>query len=101
VRSALLWKIVDNQVVVVDALALDAAKTKQMAAQLARLGITGSCLVGMEEVPRVVYLACRNIPGVKVVPVGEFNAYDVVRREKVLLTRGALKALLGVEEAKA
>lgn len=101
VRSTLLWKIIDNQVVVVDSLALDAAKTTQMAAQLGRLGITGSCLVGMEDVPRNVYLACRNIPGVKVVPVREFNAYDMVRREKVLLTRGALEALLGAKETEA
>ena len=101
VRSTLLWKIVDRQVVVVDAFPLDAVKTKQMAAQLGRLGISGSCYVGLEEVPRNVYLACRNIPGVKVVPVREFNAYEMVRREKVLLTRGALQALLDAKEKKA
>jgi large subunit ribosomal protein L4 len=93
-RSALLWKIADKQVVVVEELELDQPKTKLMVEHLHRLGITGTCLVGLEAVPRNVLLASRNIPGVKVIPAAEFNAYDIVRRNQVLVTRGALEAIL-------
>lgn len=101
-RSAFLWKLADGQVVVVETLGVDAPRTRLMAQQLARLGVNGACLVAMEAVPREVWLAARNLPGVKVTSVGELNAYDVVRTPKIVITRAALErfaASAGAKEA--
>ena len=93
-RMALLSKIQDQETVVVDDLTLPEAKTKQMAAVLKALQLHGlSCLVGTDEHDPVVYRSARNIRGVEVSPVAEFNAYDVLRPKRLLLTRAALDKL--------
>ena len=38
-------------------------------------------------------LAARNIPNVDVLPVQGINVYDILRRDKLVLTRAALEAL--------
>jgi len=98
-KSALLWKIRDGEVIAVDDLDLPEPKTKRMVEILRQLGIQDSCLIGLAEVPRNVLLACRNLPRVKVAPINEFNAYDLVRHKFVLVTKAALEAFLGPKEA--
>jgi large subunit ribosomal protein L4 len=98
-RSALLWKIADGQVVVVDSLEVDQPKTRLVAERLRQLGVKGTCLIGVEAVPRNLLLAARNLPGVKVIPVREFNTYDLVRRKQVVITRPALEAFMAAGTA--
>ncbi len=93
-KSAVLSKFADGTVVVVDKIELEEPKTKLMAALLEKLDVTKSCLIGMKEVPEAVLRATRNLPGVKIIPVREFNAYNIVRKKKILLTRDALDALI-------
>ena len=38
-------------------------------------------------------LAARNIPNVDVLPVQGINVYDILRRDKLVLTRAAVEAL--------
>ncbi|MFO0948868.1 MAG: 50S ribosomal protein L4 [Planctomycetota bacterium] len=93
-RSALLSKLLDQEAVVVDGLSLGAPKTKDMTKVLKALGLSGeTCLVTTNGVDRNVYLSGRNIHGVEVLPVGELNAYAILRRKRLLLTTQALEAL--------
>jgi large subunit ribosomal protein L4 len=50
--------------------------------------------VGTAERDPVVYLSARNIPGVEVQPADQFNAYVVLKRKRLLLTRAALDRLI-------
>lgn len=53
-----------------------------------------SVLLGLPGHDPVAYRAARNIEGVKVAPVDQFNTYDVLRQRYLVLTRDALKALV-------
>ena len=87
VRSALLSKFLDGQVLVVDDLEVKEPKTKLVHAALRALGIERSCLIGTKGIDKILVLGARNIPGVQVAPVGDFNALDLLRVQTVLLTR--------------
>ena len=93
-RMALLSKFQDQETVVIDDLRLPEIKTKEMAGILRALKLEGTtCLIGTAGRDPVVYKSARNIEGVEVLPASDFNAYEVLRPKKLVLTRGALDAL--------
>jgi large subunit ribosomal protein L4 len=97
-RMAILSKLVDNEVVLVDDLSLEAPKTKEVAGILKALKLSDtSCLIGTDGNQPNVYRSGRNIPGVGVLPADQLNAYEVLRRKRLLLTRAALDKLRGVK----
>jgi large subunit ribosomal protein L4 len=93
-RMAILSKFQDNEALILDDLTISEVKTKQVAALLKALKLQGkTCLVGIKDFDTNVYLSARNIPGVKVLPASQFNAYTVLRQKRLLLTRAALDEL--------
>jgi large subunit ribosomal protein L4 len=93
-RSAILSRVADGEAVVVDELDLPEPKTRIMARILSQLGIEGSCLIATADYAPAVWKAARNLPGVSVMPVGQLNAYEVLRPKRVLFTRQSLQKLL-------
>lgn len=93
-RMAIASKLQDEQVVLVDQLAFDAPKTKDMAAILKALKCDGATLLlATEQHDPHVYRSARNIAGVTVSPVSDLNAYSVLRPRKLLMTKAALDAI--------
>ncbi|HHT9124554.1 MAG TPA: 50S ribosomal protein L4 [Candidatus Brocadiia bacterium] len=92
-RSALLSRFVDNEVVVVDRLDFDSPSTKKMVRLLSALNVNGSCLIVIPERRETVWKSARNIPLVKVMTASELNAYDVLKRDKLLMTKDVLSIL--------
>ncbi|MEX0701549.1 MAG: 50S ribosomal protein L4 [Planctomycetales bacterium] len=93
-RMALLSKFQDDQVVVLDQLAVDEPKTKVVAAVLKALGLGGaSCLLTVESHDANVWRSARNIANLSVSPAAELNAYDLLRRRQLVVTRAALDRL--------
>jgi large subunit ribosomal protein L4 len=93
-RMALLSKFQDQEAVVIEDLAFTEIKTKQMAGVLKALKLTGiTCLVGTVGADEKIYKSARNLDGVEVAPISQLNAYTVLRRKKLLLTRAALDEL--------
>ncbi len=93
-RMALLSKFQDQETVVIDDLAFQAPKTKEMANVLKALKLEGTtCLVGTAALDPMVYKSARNIPGVEVQPASQLNAYTILRPKRLLLTRAALEEL--------
>ncbi len=95
IQSALLAKLQDGEVVVVESMALPEAKTRHVAEMLKNLGIATSCLIVTPELDLGVYRASRNIPGVAVLPASDLNAYDLVVKARVLMAKDALARVLG------
>ena len=93
-ESALLAKILGENLVVVEGLKVDAPKTKVVVDVLAKLNIDRSCLLALAEHDPNIYRSARNIPGVAVRVVDALNAFDVVTRQKLLVTREAIDVLL-------
>jgi large subunit ribosomal protein L4 len=93
-RMAILSKFQDNEALILDDLTLSEVQTKQVAGLLKALKLQGTtCLVGIKDYDKNVYLSARNIPEVKVLPASQFNAYTVLRQKRLLLTRAALDEL--------
>jgi large subunit ribosomal protein L4 len=96
-RHALVQKIRDGEVVVVDRLTLEARKTKAASALLARLGAVspaGAKVVVVDVRPAEdVQLAMRNLPGVRVVAARDLTARDVVDSRRLVVTQAALERL--------
>ena len=89
-RMAVASKITDSQVTVIDALSAEQPKTKDMAAVLKALKIDSTVLVAVESYNVNLYKSFRNIEGVRILPVSDLNAYEVLRPKKVLMTKDAL-----------
>ena len=96
--SAILAKILGEDLAVVDGLKLDAPRTKDMVSVLKNLKIDRSCLLAIAEPNEAVYLSGRNIGDLTVRTAGELNAFDVATRRKMLVTREAIDALMSREE---
>ena len=92
-KHALSAKAKDGAIIVwPEAHAAD-AKTKSLKASLAKLGLTNALIVGGAELETNFSLAARNIPQIDVLPVQGINVYDIIRREKLVLTKAAIDAL--------
>ncbi|MFC1652815.1 50S ribosomal protein L4 [Planctomycetota bacterium] len=92
--SAVLAKLLNEKIVVVDKLAYDVPKTKDFAQMLNKLGIERSCLVATKEIDTNVYKSARNIPRIAVQSVEALNAGQVCGHEKMLFTKEALESFL-------
>jgi len=95
--SAILAKILGQDLMVVDGLKVKSPKTGDMAAVLKNLKINRSCLLALADRDRNVYLSSRNIADLTVRVASELNAFDVATRQKMLVTAEAMKALAGEE----
>ena len=92
-KSALSTKVVENEIVVLDALAFEAPKTKEMISVLGALNITSKALVVTAEENTTVELSTRNIPGVKVLSVAQLNVLDLLDATKLVITQDAVKKI--------
>ena len=89
-KSALTNCVKDNNLVVLDELKLNEIKTKNFKKVLDNLKLDKS-LVVLEGLDKNVVLSARNIEEVKTSTVNELNVYDVLKYEKVLITKNAVK----------
>lgn len=100
-NSALLAKMLGEDLLVIEELRMDAPKTKQLAAILDNLGIERSCLLALADRDMNTYLSSRNIPSLTVRTAAELNAYEVATRRKMVVTRPAMDALIRGEAQRA
>ena len=95
--SAVLAKLLSNNLVVVETLSFEKPKTRDFARILRNLKIDRSCLVTVGGEDANVYRAARNIPKVAVMPLAQLNAGDILGNRKLLITKDALLSLLNRE----
>jgi len=91
--SAILSKLQDNEVIVIDELVFNSPSTKRMVSLLKALGIVDSCLVIISNEDETIRLSSRNIRKLATKIVSDLNAYDVVRYKRLLITKDALDNL--------
>ena len=91
-KSALTTKLADNELLVIDAFNLEEVKTKNMAVILENLNAPDALIVTAVKDENVV-LSTRNIPGVKTTLVTTLNVYDILKYEKFIVTKEAVKAI--------
>jgi large subunit ribosomal protein L4 len=92
-KHALSAKVQDANLVVIADTALDAPKTKALKERFAALGFGNALIIDGDTVNDNFRLAARGLANIDVLPVQGINVYDILRREKLVLTRAALTAL--------
>jgi large subunit ribosomal protein L4 len=92
-RHALSAKAKDGGIVVWVNAEITDPKTKALQQQFAKLGLNSALIVDGAAPQENFCLAARNIPEIDVLPVQGINVYDILRREKLVLTRAAIDAL--------
>ncbi|MGA2311163.1 MAG: 50S ribosomal protein L4 [Xanthobacteraceae bacterium] len=92
-KHALSAKAKDDGIIVIEALSLKEAKTKALRNQFEKLGLANALIIDGAEIAPGVRTAARNIPNIDVLPVQGINVYDILRRQKLVLTRAAVDAL--------
>lgn len=97
--SAILAKLLSNNVVVLDELNFDKPKTRDFVGILDNLKIQRSCLVTISDYDDNLCRSAKNIPDVSVMPVAELNAGDICRCHKMLFTKEAFSILLNKDRA--
>ncbi|KPF98369.1 50S ribosomal protein L4 [Rhodopseudomonas sp. AAP120] len=92
-KHALSAKAKGGGLIVLDKAELEAAKTKALVGAFSGLGLTSALIIDGAEVNTGFATAARNIPNIDVLPIQGINVYDIVRRQKLVLTKAALDAL--------
>jgi large subunit ribosomal protein L4 len=82
----------ENLVVLADIEAKE-PKTKALKAHFAKLGLGNALIIGGATLDENFRFAARGLPEVDVLPVQGINVYDILRREKLVLTKAAVEAL--------
>ena len=92
-KSALSAKAQDGEIAVIDALSMDAPKTKTFKAFLDKIGATGKTLVITADVNKNVVLSARNIPGVFTTIATVLNPYTVLNNTRIVVDKAALEKI--------
>ena len=92
-RHALSAKAKSSDIIVVEDLKLKDAKTSALIKQFEKLGFSNALVIDGAEVEKNFSSAARNIPDIDVLPVVGINVYDILRRNKLVLTKAAVDAL--------
>lgn len=93
IRSCLSSKVLENELTVVDSLALKEIKTKDMAKALTNLKVKGKTLILLPEKNETVQKSARNIEGVKTTLVNTINVYDLLKYKNLVITLDTVKKL--------
>ena len=93
VKSMLSMKVLEQSLVVVDKLAFEEIKTKNMISALNNLKVTGKTLVMLPEKDEKVQKSARNIEGVKTTLVNTINVYDLLKYNNLVVTLDTVKKL--------
>ena len=91
--SALSKKVADGELIVIDKLAVNEGKTKEMAAFKKALGLDKTAVVVMDNADEKVIRAASNLEKLTTLPVEQVSTYEVVANAKVVLTQAAVKKI--------
>ena len=92
-KSAFSTKVADNDLIVVDNIAVEGFKTKAVVEMLSKLGADKKALIVMPELDQKLIKSAANIPGVKTALVNTINVYDILNCDKYIVAKGALEKI--------
>ena len=90
IRSALTYKVKNNEMVVVDNLELTSLKTKDVKTLIGNLKLAGKVLFVTASDAEKLYLATRNLGYCAVIMANEINVYDIVNADTLVIEEAAV-----------
>ncbi|MBI3677652.1 MAG: 50S ribosomal protein L4 [Proteobacteria bacterium] len=91
-KHALSSKAKSGSIVVLENAVSKSVKTKELAAQFGKLGCDNALVVD-GEFDKNFELSARNLSHVSILPAAGLNVYDIMKRDKLVITKSALKAI--------
>ncbi len=91
-KSALTSKVQENQMIILDSLNFEAPKTKNIIEML-RVLEANKALIITAESDEIVYKSARNIQGINIIPANNINVYDLLKYEKLIITKEAVSKI--------
>lgn len=92
-KSALSYKFIDKELIVVDNFNLESNKTKDAIKVLENLKVTKNILIVVDELTENVILATRNLENVILLQADEINTLDIVSADNMIVTENAVKLI--------
>jgi large subunit ribosomal protein L4 len=92
-KHALSSKVKSAELIILDTAEAASLKTKDLAGAFAKLGWSNALIVDGATLNSNFALAARNLGTIDVLPVQGINVYDILRRDKLVLTKAAIEAL--------
>ena len=93
IKSALSSKVLENEMIVVDAITTDEFKTKTMVNMLKAIGADTKTLIVLDSADKKVIKSANNIEDVKTTQVNTLNVYDILNCNKFVIVKGAVEKL--------
>ncbi len=92
-KSALSYKVIESELVVLDKLDAKTNKTKDMLAILEKLNLAKKTLIVVDELTENLILATRNLKNIVLLASNEINTLDIVAADNMLITVDAVKKI--------
>ena len=89
IKSALTSRVIENKFYVIDDISFDEIKTKKMVGMLDKLNVD-KALVVMDKKDDNVILSARNIPAVTTVTSNALNVFDILKYDKMIISKAAV-----------
>ena len=92
-KSALSTKVIEENVIVLDAIKLDDYKTKAVAAMLSAIGAGKKALIVLDTVDKTVIKSAANLTGVTTTQVNTLNVYDILNHDSLIMVKNAAEKI--------
>ena len=92
-KSALAYKAIDNELVIVDSFKLESSKTKEVVGILNNLKVSKNVLIVVDELDDNMVLATRNLNNVILLEASEINVLDIISSDYMVITEKAIKMI--------
>lgn len=92
-KSALAYKAIDNELVIVDSFKLESSKTKEVVGILNNLKVSKNVLIVVDELDENMVLATRNLSNVILLEANEINVLDIISSDYMIVTEKAIKMI--------
>lgn len=89
-KSALTSKVVENEIIILDDITMEIAKTKEMIKILSNIKADKKALIVTAEKNENVIRSASNIPGVTTTLVTTLNVYDILKHNSFIITKDAV-----------
>lgn len=96
IRSALSGKVADGQLKIIDQIAMETPRTKEIVSTLRRVGFERSALIVTAQSERMVLASTRNLQKTKTLPAAYLNVMDMLNHQGMLITEEAVKIAEGL-----
>ena len=92
-KSALSYKALDKELIVIDKFEIQSAKTKDVKSLLTNLDANKNVLIVVEELSENMILSTRNLKNVILLQANEINVLDIISADKMIMTEAAIKLI--------